>query len=392
MAAMALAGHDRPLRLVVAGVSTSATCGVRAHADRLAEQLQREGCACTQHWLERGSASVAQTRAAFGSWTAELSAQVGREAPDAVLLHYSVFSYSFRGIPVFVPGTFAALRQARVPVVSIMHELAYPWRRNGVRGAAWALTQRLALVAAVRGSDAILVTSQDRADWLAAARWLPRRPVAVAPVFSNLPAPSSGGAAGTPDAGPDLGRRSADAPVVGVFGYAYDGAMRSLVLDALGELRARGVAACLLLLGAPGPESEAAQSWRRAAGSRRLDTAITFSGVLPAQQLSDALAACDLLVFADEPGPSSRKGTLAAALASGTAVVAADGPRTWVEPVAAGALAIADPKPAPLAQAMAELLADEPARSALGARGQAFAAERMSVERTAEAVKGLLTT
>jgi hypothetical protein len=43
-----------------------------------------------------------------------------------------------------------------------------------------------------------------------------------------------------------------------------------------------------------------------------------------------------------------------------------------------------------LADALAELLADEPRRAALGARGREFAHSRMGVERTAAAVLALL--
>ena len=77
----------------------------------------------------------------------------------------------------------------------------------------------------------------------------------------------------------------------------------------------------------------------------RVGDALSFSGPLPAQDLSDELAACDLLLFADDPGPSSRKGTLAASLASARPVIAIDGPQGWSELAEAGAVRVvpADP-------------------------------------------------
>ena len=89
-------------------------------------------------------------------------------------------------------------------------------------------------------------------------------------------------------------------------------------------------------------------------------------------------------------GPTSRKGTLAGSLASGTPVVALDGPRTWAELVAADAVALVPPSPRALADALAAQLGDEPRREALGARGRAFAEARMSLAGTAATVTSLL--
>jgi glycosyltransferase involved in cell wall biosynthesis len=97
-----------------------------------------------------------------------------------------------------------------------------------------------------------------------------------------------------------------------------------------------------------------------------------------------------VLVFPDQGGPSSRKGTLAGALASGAPLVALEGPRMWPELRAAGALETVPPDSDSLAEALRELLADEPRRRALGARGRAFAETRMGLARTAREVLALL--
>ena len=62
------------------------------------------------------------------------------------MLHYSVFSYSYRGLPLFTHPVLAAVRRAKLPLVTLLHEFVYPWRRDGVRGAAWALSQRALLI------------------------------------------------------------------------------------------------------------------------------------------------------------------------------------------------------------------------------------------------------
>lgn len=360
------------------GISVKRTCGVRDHAELLAQELARELLPCELHWLLRAESSLRAARAEVLAWVGQLSRELHERRPQAILLHYSVFSYSYKGVPVFVRPLLSALRAARLPVVSVLHELAFPWRYDGLRGSVWASTQRVVLREVIATSTGVLVTADFRAEWLTSRRWLAHRPMIVAPVYSTLPAPR-----------PAPARRSA-ASVIGVFGYAYQGAAVSLVLDALRELRTQGVGAQLRLLGAPGRASAAGEQWSSAAQARELGAAVSFSGELPAQALSDELAACDVIVFSDASGPSSRKTTLAASLASGVPVVAVDGRRTWRQLISCDAARVVAPTAGALAQAIAELLGDEPARRALGARGRSFAEAEMTVARTAAAVRALL--
>jgi glycosyltransferase involved in cell wall biosynthesis len=260
----------------------------------------------------------------------------------------------------------------------VLHEYAYPWGRSGARGTTWALTQRVALSQLMRASASVVVTVDFRAEQLASRRWLPRRPVAVAPVFSNLPQARAGRAEAVQGA-----------PTVGLFGYAAEGVEADLVLDAL-ELRAReGRAVSLRLLGAPGVDSPGGQAWLAGASARGLE-APSFSGKLAAQDLADALADCGLLLFADSTGPTSRKTTLAASLDSGSAVVAIDGPQSWRELVDDGAALIVAPNAQALARALAELLEDELRRAELGARGRAFARREMALGTSAAILAGVL--
>ncbi|HXD55049.1 MAG TPA: glycosyltransferase [Solirubrobacteraceae bacterium] len=362
-------------RIAVVGVSESATCGVRDHGELLIEGLADEGVVASSHWLTRRASSLGDARAEFLGWTRRLSSELLAERPEAVVLQYSVFSYSYRGLPLFVRPALAAARASGAPLLALLHEYVYPWGRSGLKGSAWAITQRAALRGVIGSSSAVLVTAPQRAEWLASRRWLPEREIGLAPVYSNLPAPHSPGMQNDPGE-----------PLVGLFGYAYEGAASALVLDALALLHARGVNVRLRLLGAPGPASPAAAAWRAGAAERGLEGALSFSGVLPAQELSDALARCDLLLHPEPSGPTSRKGTLAGSLASGTAVVAIDGPRSWRELIDAQAALVVAPDPAALADGIAGLLADPATRAALGARGGEFARTAMGVPRTARAV------
>jgi glycosyltransferase involved in cell wall biosynthesis len=364
-------------RVAALGLSTGVACGVHDHAALLADALARERVSCSLHWLWRTSAPLGAERAQVKAWTAGLRGELEQQRPDALLLHYSVFAFSHRGLPLYVHPVLSAVRELRVPVVSVLHEYAYPWRLGGLRGKVWAASQRALLLELVRASAALVVTADFRAQWLRGRVWLPRRPTAVASVFSNLPvvvAPAS--APHSP-------------PVVGLFGYAHEGIAAELVLDALRLLERRGTDAQLTLLGAPGRSSAAADAWLRAARARAVREP-AFSGVLSAQELADALAACDVLLCADRIGPTPRKTTLAASLASGRPVIALDGRRTWSELREREAALIAPPAAGALADALAGLLHDEPARERLGARGREFAARAMSVEHSARVVAGLL--
>jgi glycosyltransferase involved in cell wall biosynthesis len=365
----------RELEVAAVGVSTSPTCGVRDHALLLANALAQRDVRCSLQWLWRTDRSLGGSRSEIQRWTQRLALELDRRRPDAVLLHYSVFSYSYRGVPLFVGPTLSALRRIRVPIVTVLHEYAYPWGRSGLRGTAWAIAQRAWLIDVMRASAAAVVTVDYRVDWLHSRAWLPNRPIAVAPVFSNLPAPTHH----------DV-RREPRPARIGLFGYAHDRATVELVFDALRLLERRHTQAQLVLLGAPGARSPAGAAWLEPARSRQLARPPAFSGTLSAQDLSDALADCDVLLFADPPGPTSRKTTLAASLASGTPVVALDGPRTWQELADAGAAVIAPRTAAGLADSIVGLLADREAREALGRRAAEFASRAMSVGASAEVV------
>jgi glycosyltransferase involved in cell wall biosynthesis len=371
---------ERPLRLAVVGMSTSPTCGARDHALLLAQALDRERVSCSLHWLAREHESLRAAHAEIHKWTRTLAEELARERPDAVLLHYSSFSFAYRGVPLYLRPTLSALGRCSIPLISFMHEFAYPWRAGDWRGNVWAVTQRAALIDLMRASQAAVLTTDFRVQWLASRCWLAQRPMAIAPVFSNLPAPTS---APTPPA-----RR--EQRLIGLFGYSFQGAATSLVLDALRSLLDRGMDVQLRLLGAPGHASGAGQGWLEQADARGLTDALSFTDTLPAGELSNELAACELLLSVDPPGPTSRKGTLAASLAAGRPVVAIDGPRSWSELTAAEAAIVVAPTSGALADAIAELLADEPRREVLGARGRAFAERRMSVEHSAEVVARLL--
>ena len=358
-------------QVLVACVSSGEVCGVRDHAALLSDGLTTAGFYPVVEW---GTWSSQPTRADVDAWLRRVGAQVDQERPDVILLHYSVFTLAWRGVPVHAVTVTGALRGLGPPVVILLHEFAYPWGRSGWRGIVWAAAQRLALWFVVSRSAALIVTTPDRAEWIASRRWLPRRPVAMAPVFSNLP----------PAQSPHPATRAGT--LIGLFGYGHESVPLPLLLDALSALRQTMPRMRLLLLGAPGADSATGRLMLSLARRRGVEDALEFTGVLPAQDLSNALADCDVLLFADLDGPSSRKTTLAASLASGRPVVALDGPNTWHDLLRDEAVALVCPTASALAEEIGRLLADHSAADALGARGREFAARHMSVEEAASVV------
>jgi hypothetical protein len=357
-------------------MSLGHTSGMHDHARLLAQALPAEGVACSLHWLAREQHSLRGARSEVDAWSRALEAALREERPGALVMHYASFAYAHRGIPLFLGPALRAARRCGAPLIAFMHELAYPLR-GGPRGYLWAGTHRAALLALMRASGAVVVTTEQRVRWLQSRRWLPHRPVAFAPVYSNLPPPT----VAVP----------VDELTLGLFGYAYEGANGGLVLDALSRLRGE-LPVRLQLLGAPGPGTATAEAWLDQAQRRGVRDAIAFSGLLPAQELSDALAGCAVLLCAASPGPTSRKGTLAASLASGRPVVAIDGHLTWGELREQDAARVVPADAAALAAELQRLLCNSDEREALGARGRAFHDRRMAATRTAELVKGLLQT
>jgi glycosyltransferase involved in cell wall biosynthesis len=331
---------------------------------------------CSFHWLVREERS----RSEIASWREQVAGELSRERPDFLVLHYSAFAYSHRGVPVFLPGVLRTLRAARAPLVTVLHELAYPWHRPGARERVWAITQRMALVDLFRASSAAVATTEHNASWARSRRWLPRRPISVAPVFSNLPLPSVPAPTVVP------GR-------VGLFGYGNEEALMEPVLDALARVRSQRDDVRLLLLGAPGADSERGRELAREAGMRGIASeAVDFSGVLPAQELSDLLASCEVLLSCASPGPTSRKGTIAASLSSGRPLLALDGRQTWRELVDAEAVQLARPDGASLASGLEQLLGDVQLQAHLGARGSEFARDRLSVEHGARVLEEIFSS
>jgi glycosyltransferase involved in cell wall biosynthesis len=199
-------------------------------------------------------------------------------------------------------------------------------------------------------------------------RWLPRRPVLFAPVFSNV---SPGSVA--------VDRRESR-PAIGVFGFRADGCRALPVVAAVSELRRRGLDPDLLLVGAPGDGTRQALEWRDAAGQAGCADALRFTGVLGEPALARALSSLDIAVVPVSRGPEPRQGTLAACLALGLPVVAFDGPHRWDRLTDEQAVVLIPPRAESLAHALMDLLEDSDARAEQGVRARDFYRRHMAPE------------
>jgi glycosyltransferase involved in cell wall biosynthesis len=357
-----------PLRLLVAGGSLTRVCGVRDHHRVLQQALGTLGVTVETVWWERdATASLRASRGAALAWCGRVRSAATRLRPDFLLWHYVPTTYGYRGVPWLVPIVTRGLARSRVPMVPFLHELIYPWGRRGWKGTVHAVTTRAALVGVLRAASGAVVTTEQRQEWLQRSWWTPRRPVALAPVYSNIQVVDRW--CGAPA---DDGRAAS----IGVFGFGSEGLLVDVVTTALAILRKRGRPIRLVLIGGPGPTAPAAGRWRE--GSRRSGgPAPEFTDILEPSALSGALSRLDILLMPEGVGPTSGKGTLAAGLAHGVPIVAFDARTAWRSLVRERAVALAHPTPGRLAERLEELLRDGAARSELGTRAEAFYAAHL---------------
>ncbi|HET7572559.1 MAG TPA: glycosyltransferase [Gaiellaceae bacterium] len=351
------------MRVLVAGASVEEICGTRDAAQTLAGPLERQGLELRTAWWERREQP-------FADWARRLR----DESADAVLWHYSPFTYATAGLPLYVPRTLRALGTA--PLVPLFHELVYPWGRGGARGALWAAGHHAALRLVLRRAAGSVVTTDDRRASL--ERMRPRRPVLVAPVVSNIAPPAAPATAG------ERTRR------IGVFGFRRGTGSVALLVEAVAPLLRSDPDARLVLVGAPGPDGPEAQEWRSRAETAGIAGSLELTGVLAPERLSHELSRLDLVLFPDPVGPTSRRGTLAAVLAHGRPTLAFHGPQTWDALVAEGAVELAPYDREALAAAVVRLAADGGRRAALGARARAFHDSRLAVDVVAGRIAAFL--
>lgn len=361
--------------VVVCGVIPPGPGGMRDYGELLATDLRRRGRRATVAWRLNDGRRLAMGLGANLRFLG-LALRLPRGAD--VVWNYAPIAMGWRGLPG--PGVlFGVLARARgVRVVTVLHEVAPRWTGQPWTVKVSAVVSSVLLAPILAGSDAVVVTTEQRHRRL--APFLRRRgtPLVFLPVFSNFPV------------APDDVDQGDGFPVV-VVDHGADYARPDVVVDAVARLRRTGRGdGRLVLLGSPGPGSPSGRRWTELAERAGLDGALSFSGILPYLDFSRVLLSAGAVVLPNGQGPSCRKGTLAAAVSHGCPVVSIDGPLRWDRLVEAGAVTVVPPDGAALAAALAELRDDPAARERAGRRARAFYEAEMSLERVGDGIAALL--
>ncbi|MDQ7904970.1 glycosyltransferase [Phytohabitans sp. ZYX-F-186] len=268
-----------------------------------------------------------------GRWlaaTVEAADRVRRMRPDLVHVQFAPSAYRFSALPGLLPR----LLPAGTRLVTTLHEYGWWTAPAWIPAPAWRPLERLRLwdretALLVPASRAVVVTNPDHG---AEVRRRTGRRAVLIPIAPNVDR------AGPP---PDraatrrrLGLGFEDFLLV-FFGFVHPVKGVRYLLEALPALRSVRPGVRLVVAGGFAsqalPEGEA-RAFRREletlADRRGVAGAVTFTGYLPADEVSALLAAADAAVLPFTAGVSVRSGALLAALAHGvpTAVTVPDQP------------------------------------------------------------------
>lgn len=258
-----------------------------------------------------------------------------RVRPDVVVFPYNPFMYGCRGV-VFSCGLWpAALRLlGGVPTVAVLHELYRPSRpHDRRRDALRSLTQRLQFRWCVRGADALVVTTANRARQVAAVAGGVAR-IRRIPVGTNI----------LPDRPHDPSEPKRRAGVgsstplrLVTFGFLGPERLWDVLFDSLAEAeKALSRPLRLTVLGAIDRTHKDFVKVERRLTALRLDSVVEWTGYLPPAEVPCRIDAADAYIALYKEGISGRRTTAMAALAHGVPIIASMGAETDVDWFAAG--------------------------------------------------------
>ncbi|GAA2717264.1 glycosyltransferase family 4 protein [Micromonospora olivasterospora] len=367
---------ERPIRVALLhGPGRPDADGVSDYVARLARALAEVGVDATAVGVcPDGGTSPARWWAACG----RAARQARRLRPDLVHVQFAPAAYRFSRVPGLLP-----LRLPRgVPLVTTLHEYG-SWAAPGwLPGPLWSIVERggrwcRETGRLVPGSGAVVVTNPAHAAAVRARAGREPVHVPIAPNVTDRPGAATEGLRLRAELGLAEG-----APLLAFFGFVHPVKGLRHLIEALPELRRTHPDLRLLVVGGftsqALPEAEAAAYRAELTGlARRCGVAdrVTFTGHLPAERVSAALHAADVVVLPFTAGVNTKSGALLAALAHGvpTAVTVPDGDD---ELAGSGAVAVirARRDSAAIVAALRRLLADPVLRRRLAERGRAFAA------------------
>jgi glycosyltransferase involved in cell wall biosynthesis len=354
--------------------------GISDYVAHLAEALIAAGVDATPIRIcPDGPPSPARWWAACG--------QAARRArglrPDVLHVQFAPAAYRFSRVPGLLP-----LRLPRgVPLVTTLHEYG-AWAAPGwLPGPLWSVVERGGRWCRETGrlvpaSAAVVVTNPAHAAVLRARTGREPVRVPIAPNVTDHPEAAMAGRRLRAELGLAEGT-----PLLAFFGFVHPVKGLRHLLEALPELRRAHPDLRLLAVGGfasqalPAAEAAAYRAELTALAERLgVADAITFTGHLPAERVSAALHAADVVVLPFTAGVTTKSGALLAALAHGvpTAVTVPDGDALTGgdELSGSGAVAVirARRDAAAIVATLRRLLSDPVLRRQLAERGRAFAA------------------
>lgn len=317
-----------------------------------------------------------------GRWlaaTVDAARSVRRLRPDLVHVQFAPSAYRFSA----VPGLLPQLLPSAPPLVTTVHEYGW-WAAPGwVPGPLWRPVEALRLWDRETGrltpaSRTVVVTNPAHAAQVSrrTGRLAVEIPLAANVVDHGAP----------PDVRAAVRRRlglPADASLLVFFGFVHPVKGVRYVLEALPKLRADRPDLHLVVAG--GFTSQALPETEARAFRCELETladrygvadAVTFSGHVPAAEVSALLHAADAAVLPFTAGVSLKSGALLATLAHGvpTAVTVADEPDPGLRDGENVAVIPARRDAEAVAGTLGRLLAEDTLRRRVGAGGRALAA------------------
>jgi glycosyltransferase involved in cell wall biosynthesis len=357
---------------MITGPAPAHLDGVSDYADRLAGALGDAGVDVE---------ALPVRPPAPGRWlaaTVEAAEAVRRMRPDLVHVQFAPSAYRFSALPGLLPR----LLPVDTPLVTTVHEYGWWAAPAWLPGPAWRPLERLRLwdretALLVPASRAVVVTNPDHGAEV--RRRTGRRPVLI-PIAPNVDS------ADPPPARADTRRRlgvADDGFLLVFFGFVHPVKGVRYLLEALPALRS--VRPGLRLVVAGGFTSQALPEGEARAFRRELETVaarcgiadtVTFTGYLPAAEVSALLAAADGAVLPFTAGVSVKSGALLAALAHGvpTAVTVPDEPDPRLRDGENVVAIRARRDAAAIAVALRRLIINPVLRERLAAGGRALAA------------------
>lgn len=222
------------------------------------------------------------------------------------LVQYTALSWSRRGFPFLFLLILSALRIRRVRTAVVFHDTR-PYEGKRLVGRIRRVCQRIVMRWAYRLSDATILTVP-----LEHVPWLPtkRSKATFIPIGANLPAMPR------PDR---VGRNGNEPKTITVFAVTDAGDISREVADiALAAMRAAKCVPRVRLVTVGRGSTESASRFREALKGSPVE--FSALGVLPAQEVSQALANSDVSLFVRGP-VSTQRGSAIASIVNGVPLV-----------------------------------------------------------------------